>query len=312
VRVKGEEIDIRVSTMPTVYGESVSLRLLMRNAALLGLSNLGLNERDEKLLGKIIKKPYGIVLVTGPTGSGKSTSLYAYLNTINSVDKRIITSEDPIEYEMAGVNQVHMKPEIGLTFASTLRAILRQDPDVIMVGEIRDGETAEIAIQAALTGHLVFSTLHTNDAASGFTRLLDMGIEPFLVASSIEALIAQRLVRRLCKECRTPANVTDEFLEEVAFPKERLNEGTIYEPAGCEACRGTGYSGRTGIYEVLIVNDAIRPMIIAHDSASAIKNKAIELGMHTLREDGWSKVLQGVTTIEEVLRVSEEDEDGLA
>lgn len=309
VRIQGEEIDIRVSTMPTVYGESVSLRLLMRNAALLGLSNLGLNPKDEKLLGKIIKKPYGIILVTGPTGSGKSTSLYAYLNTINSVDKRIITSEDPIEYEMAGVNQVHMKPEIGLTFANTLRAILRQDPDVIMVGEIRDGETAEIAIQAALTGHLVFSTLHTNDAASGFTRLLDMGIEPFLVASSIEALIAQRLVRRLCKECRTPAEPSDDFLNEVAFPKERLSEGTIYEPSGCESCRGTGYSGRTGIYEVLIVNDTIRPMIIAHESASAIKNKAIEMGMHTLREDGWSKVLQGVTTIEEVLRVSEEDEE---
>ncbi|MFP6904742.1 MAG: ATPase, T2SS/T4P/T4SS family [Verrucomicrobiota bacterium] len=311
VRIKGEEIDIRVSTMPTTYGESVSLRLLMRSQALLGLANLGLRAMDEKLLQKIIRRPYGIILVTGPTGSGKSTSLYAYLNTINSVDKRIITAEDPIEYEMSGVNQVQMKPEIGLTFAQTLRAILRQDPDVIMVGEIRDGETAEIAIQAALTGHLVFSTLHTNDAASGFTRLLDMGVEPFLVASSIEALIAQRLVRRLCKHCRVPAKDLDlNLLKEVGFPVEELENTTIYDPVGCEECRSSGYSGRTGIYEVLIVNDYIRPLIVNHSPASSIKQAAIRKnGMRTLRDDGWSKVLSGVTTVEEVIRVSEEDEE---
>jgi type II secretion system protein E len=311
VRIKGEEIDIRVSTMPTTYGESVSLRLLMRSQALLGLANLGLRAIDEKLLQKIIRRPYGIILVTGPTGSGKSTSLYAYLNTINSVDKRIITAEDPIEYEMSGVNQVQMKPEIGLTFAQTLRAILRQDPDVIMVGEIRDGETAEIAIQAALTGHLVFSTLHTNDAASGFTRLLDMGVEPFLVASSIEALIAQRLVRRLCKHCRVPAKDLDlNLLKEVGFPVEELENTTIYDPVGCEECRSSGYSGRTGIYEVLIVNDYIRPLIVNHSPASSIKQAAIRKnGMRTLRDDGWSKVLSGVTTVEEVIRVSEEDEE---
>jgi len=289
----------------------VSLRLLMRSQALLGLANLGLRPMDEKLLQKIIHKPYGIVLVTGPTGSGKSTSLYAYLNTINSVDKRIITAEDPIEYEMGGVNQVQIKPEIGLTFAQTLRAILRQDPDVIMVGEIRDGETAEIAIQAALTGHLVFSTLHTNDAASGFTRLLDMGVEPFLVASSIEALIAQRLVRRLCTHCRTPAKDLDlHLLKEVGFPVEELENTTIYEPAGCEECRSSGYSGRTGIYEVLVVNDYIRPLIVNHSPASSIKQAAISKNaMRTLRDDGWSKVLSGVTTVEEVIRVSEEDEE---
>jgi type II secretory ATPase GspE/PulE/Tfp pilus assembly ATPase PilB-like protein len=311
VRIKGEDIDIRVSTMPTTYGESVSLRLLMRSQALMGLANLGLRPMDEKLLQKIIHKPYGIVLVTGPTGSGKSTSLYAYLNTINSVDKRIITAEDPIEYEMKGVNQVQMKPEIGLNFAQTLRAILRQDPDVIMVGEIRDGETAEIAIQAALTGHLVFSTLHTNDAASGFTRLLDMGVEPFLVASSIEALVAQRLVRRLCTHCKVPANDLDlELLKETGFPVHELENNTIYEPVGCEECRSSGYAGRTGIYEVLVVNDHIRPLIVNHSPASAIKHVAIgKNGMRTLRDDGWSKVLAGVTTVEEVIRVSEEDED---
>ena len=309
VRIQREEIDIRVSTMPTVYGESISLRLLMRGTAMLGLSNLGLSDKDSAILTKLIHRPHGIIMVTGPTGSGKSTSLYAYLHTINSVDKRLITVEDPIEYEMAGVNQIQMKPEIGLTFAVGLRHILRQDPDVIMVGEIRDGETAEIAIQAALTGHLVFSTLHTNDAAGGITRLIDMGIEPFLVASSIEALVAQRLVRRLCDECKNPVRPDDVFLDEVAFPKEKLGDGTIYEPVGCETCRGTGFNGRTGIYEVLTITDAIRALVVAREPSSAIKNQGLKEGMHTLREDGWEKVLAGTTTIEEVLRVSEEDEE---
>ena len=310
LRIRGEEIDVRVSTMPTVYGESVSLRLLMRGGGgLITMKDLGLNDHDSSLLKKMITRPHGILLVTGPTGSGKSTSLYAWLHTINSVDKRIMSAEDPIEYEMAGVNQVQMRPEIGLTFANTLRTFLRQDPDVIMVGEIRDKETAEIAIRAALTGHLVFSTIHTNDSASTITRLLDMGIEPFLVASSVEGIVAQRLVRGLCKACRQPLEVDKEFLREHNFPIERLaNEGPIYEAVGCDECRGNGYKGRTGIFEVLQITDEIRPLVIAHASASEIKQQSLEHGMKTLREDGWDKVLDGTTTIDEILRVTEEVE----
>ena len=308
LRIRGEEIDVRVSTMPTVYGESVSLRLLMRSSGLLGMDKLGLIPRDEALLKKLIHKPHGILLVTGPTGSGKSTSLYAWLHTINSIDKRILTIEEPIEYEMAGINQIQVRPEIGLTFAVGLRHILRQDPDVIMVGEVRDKETAEIAIRAALTGHLVFSTLHTNDAAGAITRLVDMGIEAFLVASSVEALIAQRLVRRLCHSCKKPWKVDPSFLASVAFPMERIEEGTIYEAAGCEECRGTGFRGRTGIYEILVVGDLVRPLIVARASAGEIKTAALRQGMRTLRMDGWNKALDGTTTMEEVLRVSEEDE----
>ncbi|HEY5622052.1 MAG TPA: GspE/PulE family protein [Pontiella sp.] len=309
VRIRGAEIDVRVSTMPTVYGESVSLRLLMRGGGLITMRDLGLNDHDSSLLKKMITRPHGILLVTGPTGSGKSTSLYAWLHTINSVDKRIMSAEDPIEYEMAGVNQVQMRPEIGLTFANTLRTFLRQDPDVIMVGEIRDKETAEIAIRAALTGHLVFSTIHTNDSASTITRLLDMGIEPFLVASSVEGIVAQRLVRSLCKACRRPVELEENLLREQGFPVERLKqEGPIYEAVGCDECRGNGYKGRTGIFEILPVSDEIRPLVIAHASASEIKQTSLTQGMKTLREDGWDKVLAGVTTIDEILRVTEEDE----
>jgi type II secretion system protein E len=309
VRIRGEEIDVRVSTMPTVYGESVSLRLLMRGGGLITMHDLGLNDQDSAKLKKMITRPHGILLVTGPTGSGKSTSLYAWLHTINSVDKRIMSAEDPIEYEMPGVNQVQMRPEIGLTFANTLRTFLRQDPDVIMVGEIRDRETAEIAIRAALTGHLVFSTIHTNDSASTVTRLLDMGIEPFLVASSVEGIVAQRLVRGLCKACRRPVEVDEAYLREHNFPVERLKtEGPIYEAVGCDECRGNGYKGRTGIFEILQVNDEVRPLVIAHASASDIKACALKHGMRTLREDGWDKVLAGVTTIDEILRVTEDKE----
>ncbi len=308
LRVQGSEIDVRVSTMPTVYGESVSLRLLMRSSGMLGLDNLGMAERDTKLLLKLITKPHGILLVTGPTGSGKSTSLYAWLHTINSTDLRILTIEDPIEYEMAGVNQINVRAEIGMTFAVGLRHILRQDPDVIMVGEIRDKETAEIAIRAALTGHLVFSTLHTNDAAGAVTRLIDMGIEPFLVASSVEGLVAQRLVRRLCPACKKPRKVDSDFLASVGFPVERLVEGTLYEPDGCEECRGTGFKGRTGVYELIVITDALRPLIVSRASSNEIKAVALREGIHTLRDDGWNKALAGVTTIEEVLRVTEEDE----
>lgn len=306
LRIRGEEIDIRVSTMPTVYGESVSLRLLMRQSTLLGMEKLGLTPKDAERLKKLITRPHGILMVTGPTGSGKSTSLYTYLNTINSVDKRILTCEDPIEYEIPGINQIQMKPEIGLTFAVGLRHILRQDPDVIMIGEIRDRETSEIAVQAALTGHLVFSTLHTNDAASGFTRLLDMGVEPFLVASSIEAFIAQRLVRTLCPDCKKPTEYDADYLKEIQFPVQLLNDHPIFKAGGCEACRQTGYRGRTGIYEILQVSEDIRQHIIARDPASRIKTTAVREGMLPLREDGWAKVINGVTSIEEVLRVSDD------
>jgi general secretion pathway protein E/type IV pilus assembly protein PilB len=308
LRIRGEEIDIRVSTMPTVYGESVSLRLLMRQSTLLGMEHLGLTPQDSAKLTRLIGRPHGIIMVTGPTGSGKSTSLYTYLNTINSVDKRILTCEDPIEYEIPGINQIQMKPEIGLTFAVGLRHILRQDPDVIMIGEIRDKETSEIAVQAALTGHLVFSTLHTNDAASGFTRLLDMGVEPFLVASSVEALVAQRLVRTLCPECKHPGEYDQDYLEEIQFPLARAQNATLYQAGGCDACRNTGYRGRTGIYEILVVDEDIRQHVIGRDSANQIKQTALKRGMQTLRDDGWAKVLAGVTTVEEVLRVTEEEE----
>jgi type II secretion system protein E len=302
VRSGGQEIDVRVSTIPTAYGESVSLRLLTRSSIFLGLEHLGLNADDEKIVRHLVELPHGIILVTGPTGSGKSTSLYAFLSTINSIDQRIITIEEPIEYELPGVNQMNVKPDIGLTFASGLRHILRQDPDVIMVGEIRDLETAEIAIRAALTGHLVFSTLHTNDAAGAITRLLDMGIEPFLVSSSVEALIAQRLVRTICTACKEEYRPDPELLREVGFP---VGEGKtkFYRGRGCEECRFTGFKGRTGIYEVLVMHENIRPLIIEHATSSAIKQTAAANGMKTLRDDGWLKVKQGITTVEEVGRV---------
>jgi type II secretory ATPase GspE/PulE/Tfp pilus assembly ATPase PilB-like protein len=294
--------------MPTVYGESVSLRLLLRQGALLGLDRLGLEPHEAETLTKLIHRPHGILLVTGPTGSGKSTSLYAWLHTINSTEKRILTLEEPIEYEMPGVNQIQVRPEINLTFAVGLRHILRQDPDVVMVGEIRDLETAENAIRAALTGHLVFSTLHTNDAAGAVTRLIDMGIEPFLVASSVDGLVAQRLVRRLCPACRQPRKLDHDFLHSIGFPVDRLDTGTIYEAGSCEECRNTGFKGRTGLYEIIVVDDAIRQLVVQRCSSNEIKQAALRRGMRTLRDAGWVKVLGGVTTVEEVLRVSEEDE----
>jgi len=309
VRSGGEEIDVRVSTIPTAYGESVSLRLLTRSSISLGLEHLGLSHDDEKIVRKLVELPHGIILVTGPTGSGKSTSLYAFLSTINSIDQRIITIEDPIEYELPGVNQMHVKPDIGLTFASGLRHILRQDPDVIMVGEVRDRETADIAIRAALTGHLVFSTLHTNDAAGAVTRLIDMGIEPFLVSSSVEALIAQRLVRTICKTCKEEYRPEVEFLKEIGFPEKEIGTAKFYRGRGCEECRFTGYKGRTGIYEILVMHDNLRPLVIERTSSNAIKVAACANGMKTLRDDGWVKVKAGITTVEEVGRVTQEDED---
>ena len=308
VRIKGEEIDIRVSTVPTVYGESVSLRLLTRGKIFLSLDKLGFSPLEEQAIREIIVKPHGIFLVTGPTGSGKSTSLYAFLSTINSVHKRIITIEEPVEYELKGINQIAVRPEIGLTFAMGLRHILRQDPNVIMVGEIRDLETAEIAIRAALTGHLVFSTLHTNDAPSAFTRLIDMGIEPFLVASSVEAVMAQRLVRTICPHCKTEQKVERDYLRRIGFPEDEIATAKFWRGAGCEGCRQLGYQGRMGIYELLILNEALRPLILNRAPASTIAQKAIEFGMRTLRTDGWNKVRAGQTTIEEVLRVTQIEE----
>jgi type II secretion system protein E len=308
VRIKGEEIDIRVSTVPTVYGESVSLRLLTRGKIFLSLDKLGFSKMEEDAIRDIIVKPHGIFLVTGPTGSGKSTSLYAFLSAINSVHKRIITIEEPVEYELKGINQIAVRSDIGLTFAMGLRHILRQDPNVVMVGEIRDSETAEIAIRASLTGHLVFSTLHTNDAPSAFTRLIDMGIEPFLVASSVEAVMAQRLIRTICSHCKTEQKVDVNYLRRIGFPEADIGTAKIWHGAGCENCRQQGYQGRKGIYELLLVTENIRPLIMNRAPATTIAQRAIEAGMRTLRTDGWNKVKAGETTIEEVLRVTQMEE----
>jgi len=308
VRIKGEEIDIRVSTVPTVYGESVSLRLLTRGKIFLSLDKLGFSKLEEDAIRDIIIKPHGIFLVTGPTGSGKSTSLYAFLSAINSVHKRIITIEEPVEYELKGINQIAVRSDIGLTFAMGLRHILRQDPNVVMVGEIRDSETADIAIRASLTGHLVFSTLHTNDAPSAFTRLTDMGIEPFLIASSVEAVQAQRLVRTICPHCKTEQKVDHDYLRRIGFPEADIGTAKFWHGAGCENCRQQGYQGRKGIYELLIVTEALRPLIMNRAPATTIAQRAIDAGMRTLRVDGWKKVKEGTTTIEEVLRVTQMEE----
>jgi len=293
-----------VSVIPTLFGESVNIRLL--GSRTISLEELGLDEKEYQLILQLIRKPHGIILVTGPTGCGKTTTLYAALSKINSVDKKIITIEDPIEYQLAGVNQMQVQPKIGLTFAEGLRSILRQDPDVIMVGEIRDYETAEIAIRAALTGHLVFSTLHTNDAPSGVTRLLDMGVEPYLVSSSVEAIIAQRLVRVICPNCRTSYRISAESLRELGFPAEE--DLTLQRGEGCDECRNTGYKGRTAIFEILLMTEPIKELVLNRASASRIRERAVAEGMKTLVDAGWEKVKAGITTIEEVLRVAEAQE----
>ena len=303
LRLMGREIDLRVSTLPTLYGESVVLRILDRSSIVVNLDSLGFPEDTLTQFNRLITKPYGMILVTGPTGSGKTTTLYGALDKINSPDKKIITIEDPVEYQLFGVNQIHVKPQIGLTFANGLRSIVRQDPDVIMVGEIRDAETAEIAIQAALTGHLVFSTLHTNDAAGAVSRLLEMGVEDYLLASSLLGVLAQRLVRRMCTKCRRPAEMAAEVLRDIGG-----DGGTqVFEGQGCEDCTHTGYRGRLGIFELLPVNEVIRPLILERSSAGTIKDAAVQRGMRTLREDGWHKVRTGVTTVAEVVRVTQEE-----
>jgi len=307
-KVAGKNVDVRVSVVPTAFGERVVLRILDQGASVLGLEELGLTGRNLALVGRLIRQNHGVVLVTGPTGSGKTTTLYAAISTINSTERNIITIEDPIEYQLEGVGQIQVNPKIDLTFANGLRSILRQDPDVIMVGEIRDSETAEIAIQAALTGHLVFSTLHTNDAASAVTRLVEMGTEPFLVSSSVIAVMAQRLVRRVCVGCRRTVTPSPEVLRELGLTPERVAGKPIYATGdGCEACKHTGYRGRTGIHELMVVDDDVRALIMRSSDAAAIRRAAIAAGMPALREDGAAKILAGETTVEEVLRVTQED-----
>lgn len=305
----GRDIDIRVSVIPTSHGERAVLRLLDRKQGLLGLWEVGFSKDDEKKLEEDLKRPDGIILVTGPTGSGKTTTLYAALNRIHTEEKNIITVEDPIEYQLKGIGQMQVNPKIGLTFASGLRSIVRQDPDVIMVGEIRDLETAEIAMQASLTGHLVLSTLHTNDAPSALVRLIDMGIEPFLVASSLASVLAQRLVRTLCPHCKKAYEPSDVEKSYVRNSIRAVQEKSLvlYRGEGCEKCNGRGYYGRTGIFELLAIDNEIRPLITDTIDTQGIKNVAVSRGMKTLRKDGIEKVITGVTTLEEVLRVTQKD-----
>lgn len=308
LKIAGKDIDMRVSVIPTAFGERVVLRLLDRSNALLGMEELGLSGRNLELVNRLIRQSHGIVLVTGPTGSGKTTTLYAALSKINSSDKNILTIEDPIEYQLRGIGQMQVHPKIDLTFAAGLRSILRQDPDVIMIGEIRDAETAEIAIQAALTGHLVFSTLHTNDSFGAVSRLLDMGIEPFLVSSSLLGVMAQRLVRRVCPECRQAYTPEASKVKEIGLTPEVVGDRPFYRPGpGCDACHQKGYRGRVGIHELLMITDVIRGLVMERADAAAIHRAAVEEDMPTLRDDGAEKVLAGVTTVEEVVRVTQEE-----
>ncbi|TWT51255.1 Type II secretion system protein E [Rubripirellula amarantea] len=306
LRVHGREVDIRLSVIPMIHGEGLVMRILDKASMVFELQSLGMSREIYDRFSKIIQLPHGIVLVTGPTGSGKTTTLYSSLLQIRSPETKIITTEDPVEYQLDGINQIQVHPKIGLTFAASLRSILRHDPDVVLVGEIRDLETAENAIQASLTGHLVFSTLHTNDASSAFTRMGDMGVEPFLVAGTVEGVMAQRLLRRLCPHCKEPVEPSKADLPP-DFPHDRFNGETLYQPVGCRECRGFGYSGRMGIYELLVTNDAIRQL--AQDRASSwnIRREAVNNGMRTLRMDAFDKVIAGHTSVDELLRVTKGD-----
>jgi general secretion pathway protein E len=308
VKVAGRDVDVRISTVPTSWGESVVMRLLDRSSVLLSLEDLGVTGQKLTDINNFIKRPHGIILVTGPTGSGKTTTLYASLVRINSPDKKIITIEDPVEYQLQGVNQIQVNTKVNLSFANGLRSILRQDPDVILVGEIRDRETADIAIHASLTGHLVFSTLHTNDSASAITRLIDMGIEPFLVSSSLMAVVAQRLVRHLCNHCKEEYTPTDEELMKIGIPRASVLNDVLFRSNGCEQCLDTGFAGRSGIFEILKMDDEIRNLTLQSTDSSTIKKKSVERGLITLRGDGIAKILMGQTSIDEVLRVTEQDE----
>jgi len=308
LKVKGREIDIRVSVIPMIHGEGIVMRILDKGAMKFDLRSLGMEKSTYDLFHELIQLPHGIVLVTGPTGSGKTTTLYSALVEINQPDVKIVTTEDPVEYQLAGINQIQVHAKIGLTFGASLRSILRHDPDVILVGEIRDLETAENAIQASLTGHLVFSTLHTNDAASAYTRMVDMGVEPFLVASTVEGVMAQRLVRRLCRECKEAYSPPRSEVPR-DFPWEQLEGRPLYRPKGCRACRNLGYTGRLGIYELLVTTEDVRQL--AHDRASSwkVKQAAMQHGMQTLRMDGWQKVLAGTTSIDEIAAATKGDRD---
>ncbi len=306
LRVQGREVDIRVSVIPMIHGEGLVMRVLDKGNMVFDLRGLGMAEEIYKTYHDLIRMPHGIILVTGPTGSGKTTTLYSSLMEIRGPDNKIITTEDPVEYQLDGINQIQVHPKIGLTFAASLRAILRHDPDVVLVGEIRDFETAENAIQASLTGHLVFSTLHTNDAAGAYTRMIDMGVEPFLVASTVEAVMAQRLIRRLCPGCKTPYKPTRSDLPP-DFPWEDLDDRPLYRSGGCRACRNVGYTGRFGIYELLVTTEPVRQL--AHDRASSweIRKAALAEGMRPLRMDAWDKAMVGQTSVEEVVRLTKGD-----
>lgn len=306
IRIADKNVDIRVSTIPTAFGERVVLRLLDKSSVLLKLSDLGMPESGLKIFDKLIRSPHGIILVTGPTGSGKTTTLYGALSMINTQEINIITIEDPIEYQIDGIAQIQVNPKIDLTFSKGLRSIVRQDPDVILIGEIRDLETAQIAIQSALTGHLVFSTLHTNDSASAVTRLTDMGTESFLVSSSVIAILAQRLVRIICDQCKEAYTPDEESLQSIGISPERLEGKRIYRGRGCPSCLHTGYKGRTGIFEFMVMDDSIKNLILRTSDSNAIKRKAVEQGMATVRQDGAQKVLDGITTIEEVFRLTQQ------
>ena len=307
IKIAGKDIDIRVSIVPTRFGERGVLRLLDRSQVLLGLEEIGMGSDHLRSMEKIAHSSHGITLVTGPTGSGKTTTLYGALTRINSADRNIITVEDPVEYQLRGISQIQVNPKIDLTFANGLRSILRQDPNVIMVGEIRDLETAEIAIQASLTGHLVLSTLHTNDAAGAVTRLIDMGVEPFLVASSLTAILAQRLVRKICPHCVEKYSPLEEELAELGWKPDEIPGGHLWRGAGCDQCLKTGYVGRTGIYELLMVTEGIKSAVLKNPDSGTVYRIALDEGMRTLRQDGGRKVLEGVTTVEEILRVTQEE-----
>jgi general secretion pathway protein E len=307
IRVQGKELDLRVSTVPTMFGESVVMRLLDKESVRFDFDALGFDGTPRERLLAILEQPYGILLVTGPTGSGKSTTLYTALSRLNTQERKIITVEDPVEYQLPGINQIQVKSAIGMTFAGALRAIVRQDPDIIMVGEMRDLETARIAVQSALTGHVVLSTLHTNDAASGVTRLLDMGVEDYLLTSTVNGILAQRLVRRLCPHCRESYQALPELAVRFARFERGANGFELYRASGCEHCNGTGYRGRLVISEVLLMTDPIRKLVLSHATASEIQRVAMEEGMVTMYQDGLRKALDGRTTVEEVLRVAEDD-----
>jgi type IV pilus assembly protein PilB len=307
VKIKKKPVDLRVSTIPTNHGESVVMRVLDKSSLMLGLPELGFLSDDQETFERLIKLPDGILLVTGPTGSGKTSTLYACLNYINKPDRKIITVEEPVEYQMNGINQVQVNTEIGMTFPAALRSILRQAPNIIMIGEIRDLETASIATNASLTGHLVFSTLHTNDAPSAVARLVDIGVQPFLVASSIRAIVAQRLVRRLCSHCKEPSELSETEMRALHIEPGQLAESQVMKPVGCDQCRHTGYRGRMGIFEIFIIDDEVRHMINKRDSTLHLRQRARELGMRTLREDGIRKILSGMTSAEEVISITISD-----